>query len=290
MRPWYRYTEQSGDRMQRTVITPFSKIWGYGAPVTLTLIAINVALWLIVTISDSFKWVDLEFWYTWFGMTPERVFQGHIYQLVTSIFFHDGSGILHLFMNMYLLWMFGPRVERTLSSRLFIGFYMVAGVSGSILSMLMRTFQGEAAIPSVGASAAIFGILVAYAFLFRNDILLLFFVIPLRAWKLIVGFIVLETIFIATGAMEGVDHWGHLGGAAGAAIWMLILVHAKGDRTSHGWQQSETNYWRGHFVGTRSQPRGSGGKFRIISRNPRQDHDDHPEGTDDEPAPKWFEL
>ena len=183
--------------MQRTVITPFSRIWGFGAPVTIILIAINSAIWLFMVITSSFGWLPLEtFWYHWFAMTPERVLQGHIYQMLTSVFLHDGMGILHVLINMYLLWMFGPRIERTMGSKLYLIFFLVTGISGSLLSLMMRAIGGDTDIASLGASSAVFGVLVAYGFMFKNDLLLLFFIIPIRAWIFVLAFIGLESLFI----------------------------------------------------------------------------------------------
>ncbi len=294
MRPWYRYTSKNDDYQQTTIITPFSKIWGFGAPVTLALIAINCGIWLIMMITASQEWLDMDnWWYYWFALVPELVFRGHVWQPVTSLFLHAPLP-WHLFFNMYLLWVFGPRLERTFSSKLFLAFYLASGIAGSILSLLMRTASGNLVDPSLGASSSVFGLLVAYAFVYKDEMLLLFFAIPIRAWKLVAGLIGFEILSVIFGWMPIIDHWGHLGGAAGAAIWMLILIKTSGHKTAHGWFQDRSRarqsrrgqVWRGTFIphGKRS----SG--FKIIFRNPRPKYDDHPEGTDDEPPPDWFDA
>jgi membrane associated rhomboid family serine protease len=278
--------------MQGTVITPFSKLWGYGAYVTIVLIAVNCAIWLTMVITSAFGWLPLEdWWYKWLALTPDMVYKGYVYQPLTSVFLHDGSGIWHVLINMYLLWVFGPRVERTMSSRLYLIFYLVTGVSGSLLSLLMRTLGGEVDIPSLGASSSVFGVLVAYGFLYKNDLLLLFFIIPVRAWIIVLAFIGLESLFILMRLMDYVDHWGHLGGAGAAAVWMWILVARKGLKADHGWYRTEKGiFWKGRSVQPQTGPRPRPSGFRLIEMTRKPTHEDHPEGTDDEPAPRWFEL
>lgn len=295
MRPWYKYSERTDDYQSSLIITPFSKIWGFGAPVTVRLIIANAAIWFLMGFTDSLKLLDLhEFWYTIFGMTPSMVYSGHVYQVLTNIFLHSGEDILHLLFNMYLLWIFGPRVERIFSSRMFFAFYLVAGIVGSLLSLLMRTIPGDPIMlnsPSLGASGAVFGILVAYGFLFSKEKLLLFFFIPIEAWKAVVGFIVMESLFVIFNLMANVDHWAHLGGAAAAAIWMLILIKKTGNKTEHGWHHGgrQGRTVDGFWVDP-SHARSSKKGFKVIFGKTPKQHSEHPEGTDDEPPPEWFDL
>jgi len=284
MRPWYRYAEKYDDRPRPMLITPFSRVWGYGANVTLALVIANAAIWLVMTVTAGAKWLPLyEWWYRNFAMTPRLVVGGRVYQLVTSIFLHDGLNILHLVFNMYLLWVFGPRVERTFTSARFLAFYIVCGIVGNILSLGLRWIGGGFDTPSLGASAAVFGIVVAYGFLFYNEIILLFFVIPVKVWKAVVGFIVLETLFVLFRMQVDVDHWAHLGGAMAAAVWMLVMIRQTGHKTAHGWYHTS----RGRPQAGRSASRGP---FRIIITPRPTEREDYPEGKDDEPPPDWFKL
>ncbi len=301
MRPWYRYTEKTDERRYARMITPFSKEWGYGAPVTLGLIIANVGIWLVMVISIGAGWLDLgEFWFKYFAMTPRMVFEGHVYQVFTAIFLHS-QDFLHVLFNMYLLWMFGARVERTFSSRMFLFFYLVCGIVGCLLSLLMRSF-GSPDIPSLGASGAVFGVLVAYGFLFANETILLFFAFPVKVWKAVVGFIALETLFILFQMQAGTDNWAHLGGAMASAVWMLVLVRRTGNKTAHGWHHSMQQR-SGVQAGQSMQQDGSrrrvilfpGQKkpkkgFWIFKQRKKTGTDQHPEGTDDEPPPDWFKL
>jgi membrane associated rhomboid family serine protease len=290
MRPWYRYSAKTDDYQQATIITPFSRLWGYGATACLILIIINVGIWLIMVITNLFKWLPLEaWWYQYFALTPVLVLKDHWYwQILTSVFLHDGKDFLHLAVNMYLLWVFGPRVERIFGSRNFLFFYLATGIAGSLLSLMMRSIMGYSDVPSLGASSAVFGMLTAYGFLFANDILLLFFVIPMRAWVTVVLFIVLESLFVLTGIMQNVDHWAHLGGAAAAAIWMVVLVKSKGPGRIHDLEHYPMfGIRRRRGVHARQLGPPFGG-FQIWSGDNLSET--HPEGTDDEPPPKWFKA
>jgi len=300
MRPWYRYSEKTDNFRYARVITPFSREWGFGAPVTIGLIVANSLIWLtmVFTSGSAPDYSTLYgWWYEYFAMSPEDVLQkGRVYQVITSMFLHDGQNILHLLFNMYLLWLFGTRVERTFSSKLYLAFYLVAGLGGSILSLLMRSLMGDMVTPSLGASGAVFGVTVAYGFLFPNELLYLFFAFPVRVWKAVVGFIVIETLFILFQLQEDVDNWAHLGGAAAAAIWMLTLVKRTGNKTSHGWHHSGIQSFVKPPSGT-TQDSGEAprthplsGKIRIILGKKPPPQDDYPEGTDDEPPPDWFKL
>jgi membrane associated rhomboid family serine protease len=282
--------------MQPMVITPFSKMWGYGAPVVFWFAIANVAIWLIMIITDGLGWFPISpevdyythhsevvpvTWYTLFAMTPELVMKGRVWQLITSMFLHDSQNMLHLVFNMFLLWMFGPRVERTFGSRTFLLFYLAAGLGGGLLSLAMRLLVHDSMIPSLGASGAVFGVLVGYAFLYGNEIAYLFFVVPVRVWKAVVGFIVVETLFVLFRLVDNVDHWGHLGGAFVAAVWMLTMIRSHGHKTSHGWHSAEQKVF-----GRTSGKKG----FRIVFRRPDKPDFEHPEGTDNDPPPEWFKM
>jgi membrane associated rhomboid family serine protease len=280
MRPWYRYTAKNDDYLQPTFITPFSLTWGFGAWATITLIAINCAIWLFMEISSALKWLPIEtFWVKYFALIPDLVFQRHWYfQLLTSVFLHDWTSIWHLFFNMYILWMFGPRVENSIGSRNFTLLYIATGVAGSLLSLVMRNLMGMGATPSLGASSAVFGVLTAYGFLFSAETLYLFMIVPMKAWVAVVVFVVLETLFVLMKVMPNVDHFAHLGGAGAAAIWMMLLIKMKGNRLTHKW----------HTPARASTRHGNASGFRVIIGN--QPPKEHPEGTDNEPPPDWFNI
>lgn len=142
--------------------------------------------------------------------------------ILTYMFVHANFG--HIFWNMFALLMFGPRVETRLGSARFIGLYFVGGVSGALLSIALSSYGIE------GASAAIYGVSLAYAMYWPWDRFALFFVLPMPAIVLVILFGVIS-LFGGFGYLEpGVAHWAHLGGYAGAYIYLTLLKHQTGSQ------------------------------------------------------------
>jgi len=298
MRPWYKEKRTPTSQFGVRRINQFSKEWGTGAPVVKYLIVINLGLWLLMVITNVFGWLDLyDFWYMYFAMSPDHVLRKFmIYQIVTSMFMHDGSWILHVIFNMYFLWMFGTRIERTFGSRMFLIFYLVCGLGGSLLSVLTHVSMGDWYTKALGASGAVFGIFIAYGFLFSNEIAKLFGIWSVKIWKLVAGLVALEVIFlifqlfnISAGRESQVDHWAHLGGALASVIWMLVLQKRPAFKVIDSRAKSP-----GIFVppqrGKGGPARGVGKLFRVIVHKKPEVMEDHPEGTDDEPPPDWFKM
>lgn len=141
------------------------------------------------------------------------------WQIVTYMFLH--GGFFHLFFNMLALWMFGMELENTWGSRKFLIFYLLCGIGGAIANLLITPLLGQAA-PTVGASGAVFGVLIGFAMLFPNRLIYLYFLIPVKAKFLIAIWIGLELFFGVTGSSEGVAHFAHLGGVAVGLVYMAI--------------------------------------------------------------------
>lgn len=167
------------------------------------LLIVNAGVFLLELISGGAA-KDIIYWW---GLTPTLVRQGYIWQLFTYMFLH--GGFFHLFFNMFVLWMFGCEIERSWGSKEFLKYYIITGVGAGILSFIL-SFNSE--IPTIGASGAIFGILVAYALLFPNRLIYVWFLFPVKA-KYLVGFFAVFTLissFRHTG--DGIAHFAHLGG------------------------------------------------------------------------------
>lgn len=201
---------------------------GYGAgcsapPVVKKLIIINIIFFLVTMAAPRLI--------IYLGLLPFAVTHGHWYwQFFTYMFLH--GGFWHILFNMYALWLFGSEVEGALGSNSFLRFYMVTGIGAGVITYL---FDVHGRIPTVGASGAIFGILVAYAMMFPNRIILAFFIIPMRAWQFVVLFGILElfaSVSSYAGRGGGIAHNAHLGGLG---IGFLYIRY--GDRLRY--------YWRG---------------------------------------------
>lgn len=141
------------------------------------------------------------------------------WQLVTYMFLH--GGFFHLFFNMFTLWMFGIELEHMWGSRKFLIFYLLCGIGAGVANVLVA-IPLELTAPTVGASGAIFGVLIAFAMLFPNRPIYLYFLFPIRAKYLIAVWIGLELLLGVTGTSDGIAHFAHLGGALVGLAYMAV--------------------------------------------------------------------
>ncbi len=155
-----------------------------------------------------------------FGFSPVSLW-AHPWSLVTYQFVH--GSIWHLAFNLLALYFFGPPVEARLGGRRFIGFYLLCGFGGAVLSGALVTLIGDQLV--VGASAAVLGVAVAFAWYWPNAPVLVFpFPEPFAAKWLVVFTVaislVLAWLTAATGTPDGISHLAHLGGI-GTALAIL---------------------------------------------------------------------
>jgi membrane associated rhomboid family serine protease len=180
----------------------------FGGPVTRTvkiLIIANIAVYLLQVISHLFgsHFIDL-----YFGLVPIRVtHERMLWQLVTYMFLH--GSVFHIFFNMLTLFMFGNELERYWGTHRFLSYYFITGIGAGICSWLVA-MNSQAII--IGASGAIYGLLLAYGVTYPNRIVYLNFLLPLKVkWMVLImgGFAFLSSI---TGSESGVASIAHLGG------------------------------------------------------------------------------
>lgn len=197
-------------------------------PVTRNLLAINVLVWLACLVFEALH-INLT------GILGLHYFQArgfYLYQLVTYMFTH--RELTHLFFNMFALFMFGGLIERTWGAKRYLAYYMVTGIGAGVVQMLVSylhihsVLNGLALAPdgldalylygaypvTIGASGAVFGLLLAFGILFPNLPLYLFFIpIPIKAKYMVIGYGVIEFFFgISNRAGDNVAHFAHLGG------------------------------------------------------------------------------
>jgi membrane associated rhomboid family serine protease len=141
------------------------------------------------------------------GLTPVLVRKGFIWQPVTYMFLH--GGMFHLLFNMFALWMFGGEIERTWGTREFVKYYFITGTGAGLLTFLL-SFNSQT--PTIGASGAIFGILVAFALMFPNRPIYLYFLFPVKAKYLVIFFGIIEFLASLRHTSDGIGHFAHLGG------------------------------------------------------------------------------
>jgi len=185
-------------------------------PATRAIIYINIVLFLLEQVATRPILLHFALWPL--GM-PEALFRP--WQLVTYAFLHDPKSILHIFFNMFALYMFGPALERYWSGRRFLAYYLVCVIAAGATQLAVEYASGTGE-PTIGASGGIFGILLAFAVLFpRARLLLLLPPIPMPAWLFVTLYGVLELFFGVTGTQASVAHFAHLGGMLGGALVLL---------------------------------------------------------------------
>jgi membrane associated rhomboid family serine protease len=141
------------------------------------------------------------------------------WQFVTYMFMH--ADFLHFLFNMLALWMFGMEMENSWGSRKFLIFYMLCGIGAGVVDFLAAPLIGHMG-GTVGASGAVFGVMIAFAMLFPDRPIYLYFLFPIRAKYLIGIWIGLEVLNGVLGTDNGVAHFAHLGGAAVGFLYMAI--------------------------------------------------------------------
>jgi membrane associated rhomboid family serine protease len=143
----------------------------------------------------------------------------YIWQLITYLFMH--GGFLHLLFNMFALWMFGMELENTWGSKKFLVYYLLCGIGAGISNLLIGPLVGQAG-PTIGASGAIYGVLIAFGMMFPDRPIFVYFLLPIRAKYFVLFYILLELYAGVTGTPDGIAHFAHLGGAAIGFVYILI--------------------------------------------------------------------
>jgi len=167
------------------------------------LIIANVAVFLLIKLASGFPWLSL------FGLVPALLFGGfRLWQPVTYMFLHGGPW--HLAVNMLMLWFFGPALERAWGRKQFLVFYLFCGIGGGLCSWL---FGLGSFVPVIGASGAIFGLLVAYAMMYPDTTILMFFIFPMKIRHAVLFMAGFNLLGAFSASNTGIAYFGHLGGA-----------------------------------------------------------------------------
>jgi membrane associated rhomboid family serine protease len=196
------------------------------------LILINVIIYLFELVEIKFTGHHLLIDY--FGLTPALVYQkGMIWQLCTYMFLHAPQNYLHLFFNAYIFFNLGLVLEQTWGAKKFLKYYFFCGIGAGVLIFFIGFLSGNVNVPTIGASGAIYGLLLAFGILYPNVEILLFFVLPVKAKYLVVLLGVTELFLELYGGPSSISHVGHLGGLLFGIFYFLVIerrrmgLHAK---------------------------------------------------------------
>lgn len=187
-------------------------------PAVKLLIISNVVLFVLNMIVGDTMTLRL-------GLSPQAVFeQFSVWQPFTYMFLHSTSGVGHILINMLALWMFGTELERTWGTRFFTKYYLITGVGAAATSLLLSMFISDIYYSvTVGASGAIYGLLLGYGMYFPTRPIYLYFIfpIPARYFVMIVGAIAFFSALSGPGG--GVAHSAHLGGLIVGYLYLKSL-------------------------------------------------------------------
>lgn len=209
--------------------------------VTKNIIIINGIIWLAQFVLLRRADLDLT---RLFGLHFVASGQFHIYQLVTYMFLHDPYSFTHVFFNMFAVFMFGRALEQVWGAKRFLMYYLVTGVGAGLIQLLIVFLRVKSVVPqdmfslvdsvTVGASGAVFGILLAFGMLFPNSQLFIIpFPFPIKAKWFVIGYGLLELFFgVANRTGDNVAHFAHLGGML-FGIFMILY-----------WKKSDKRYGR----------------------------------------------
>jgi rhomboid family protein len=213
--------------MSRRPASPYASSFSFGpGPISTTLQALIGANVVVFVAQVLFPMVTALL-----GLHPAWVIHSFwVWQLATYMFLH--GGVFHIVFNMLALWMFGAELERTWGTRYFLKFYFVTGIGAAVLTVLFSMLPFEFArqlqdVNIIGASGAIYGLLLAYAIYFpERPILLIVFWVPARLCVTILGAI---AVFASLSEAGGVANATHLGGLL---VGYLYLKGARVDPLS----------------------------------------------------------
>jgi membrane associated rhomboid family serine protease len=189
------------------------------------LIIINVIVYLGAMLLESSAGIPRQILYMWPPNSLAEAPWGQPFQpfqIVSHMFMHGGTS--HILFNMLTLYFLGPMVEMRIGHKKFLILYMLSGFGALLLHILLVYMPlGMQGVPVVGASGAVYGVLIAFAYLFPDmKLMLLFPPIPIKAKYLALGLIVFGLFAGTTGVQQGVAHWAHLGGALTAFIILVV--------------------------------------------------------------------
>lgn len=187
------------------------------------LLIINAAVFFLQVIANNLMVGGKPLWYIlnyWFALNPlAEGFNFQVWQLITYQFMH--GSFTHILFNMFALWMFGMEIENYWGTKKFLTYYLLCGVVAGLFQLFLTPILGSAAAVTIGASGAVYGVLIAFGLMFPNRLIFLYFLIPVKA-KYLIGFLIVLEFMLVDSAQSNVAHLAHLGGALAGFLFILF--------------------------------------------------------------------
>jgi membrane associated rhomboid family serine protease len=199
----------------------------YVTPAVKLLLIANFAVYIFEALLYRFSGLSAYAWLvSWFGLVPARVVLLCVWQPFTYLFLHDISSIWHILTNMFMLWMFGRELELVWGKSRFLRYYFLTGAGAGLINVAVKTVPailgyGFSRVPTIGASGAIFGILVACAILFPDRRV---YIIPFPVAISMRTVVIVMTVLTFLGTFglgdDQISHLCHLGGLAIGYVYL----------------------------------------------------------------------
>lgn len=199
-------------------------------PVIKWLIGVNIAVFIIGMIPTTYMGYPVtvgDVTMIHAGLWPVASARFGVWQYFTYMFLHGGFS--HIFFNLLTLWMFGMELAHMWGTRRFLAYYFLCGIGAGVIHSVITAFMGDA-YPTVGASGAIMGVMVAFGLTFPDRVVLMGFFFPMRAKYAVLVFAGIDLYMGLVGSPDGVAHFAHLGGA----LIGFILLKLGGNLTLGG--------------------------------------------------------
>ena len=222
-------------------------------PITKNLLIINILMYLASFVLQRYN-IDLN---ALLGLHFFKASDFRLDQIFTYLFMH--GSFEHLFFNMFALWMFGRIIEQVMGPKRFLTYYMVCGIGAGLMQELVQYIHYLSILPdlppvssdqlaealnswnTVGASGAVYGILLAFGMTFPDERLFIIPIpVPIKAKYFVVGYAVVELLSAMLRSNDGVAHMAHLGGML---FGLLLLLHW---RRPGGLQKRIKDWWNKH--------------------------------------------
>ena len=182
------------------------------------LLIVNIIVFILIELSGQKNLL-----FRTFGLVPSLVWSKFkIWQLFTYLFIH--GGIFHIFFNMFVLWMFGKDLESQWGKMEFLLFYFVCGIGAGLITVL---FSVNSIVPIVGASGAIYGLLLAYGFTYPNQMVYLYGLVPIKVKYMVLGLGAIAFFASLSASQSNVSHITHLSGMIIGLIFIYFNINWK---------------------------------------------------------------
>jgi len=177
------------------------------------LLIVNVAVFLLQNILDLLGGGQRGDFLVWFALIPpfNPLASFKLWQPLSYLFLH--ADVLHLGFNMLMLWMFGTPLERQWGTRPFLRYYFICGIGAALMTILLAVPFVAFRAPTIGASGAVLGLLMAFGYLWPSRTLLIWGIFPMRAWTMVLVFggLNLYSLIFASGR-GNIAYAAHVGG------------------------------------------------------------------------------